>query len=62
MRAESMRDIRSRAGKHRKAVEKDARIMAPGGDAYFDPANPLWWRGRLAEVDGWHLGNPFSLA
>ena len=30
-RAESMREIRSRAGKHRKAVEKDARGMAETG-------------------------------
>ena len=30
-RGESMREIRSRAGKHRKAVEKDARGMAETG-------------------------------
>ena len=32
-RGESMREIRSKAGKHRKAVEKDARGMAETGMA-----------------------------
>lgn len=33
---------------------RDAHVFAPGQQAL--PANGIWWRGRLASVDGFHFG------
>ena len=41
---------------------RNVRMFVPGGEHYFDPQRPagIAWRGRLASVNGWSLGNPFA--
>jgi hypothetical protein len=37
---------------------KDARFWSPGNSVPFTSQRGIWWRGRLAAVDGFFLGEP----